>query len=172
MRPEKELREDNSGFVHFPPTGKMVTRMETGKTFIYIVAFDSVDMSNSAYLLSNLRLLMPGSFVSDDINMRQSSKEFKISIDELIKGTLKDNEYDNLYFPNYNSEYNLKKLMSMPITSAICVGWSDYSYEIRDNIGNWTASFRDLTNEGRKLYYSIKKLHNNKEVRILTFNNI
>ena len=52
------------------------------------------------------------------------------------------------------------------------MGWSEFSYELKDNIGFWSASFRDLTNEGRKLYYSIKKLHNNKEVRILTFNNI
>ena len=37
---------------------------------------------------------------------------------------------------------------------------------------DWICTFRDLTNEGQKLYYSIKKLHNNKEVRILTFNNI
>jgi hypothetical protein len=69
-----------------------------------------------------------------------------------------------MYFP--------KGSKSIPFTTAICLGWSDYSYEIKDNIGNWTASFRDLTYEGRKLYYSIKKLHNNKEVRILTFNNI
>ena len=37
---------------------------------------------------------------------------------------------------------------------------------------SWTASFDSLTNEGKKLYYSLRKLHNNKEVRILTFNNV
>jgi len=37
---------------------------------------------------------------------------------------------------------------------------------------SWKATYRDLTEEGKKLYYSMKKLHNNKEVRILTFNNI
>ena len=58
------------------------------------------------------------------------------------------------------------------MTTCICMGWSDYTFDVKDDLGFWNASFRDLTNEGRKLYYSIKKLHNNKEVRILTFNNI
>jgi hypothetical protein len=62
--------------------------------------------------------------------------------------------------------------MSIPLTTSICMGWSEFSYELKDNIGFWSASFRDLTNEGKKLYYSIKKLHNNKEVRILTFCNV
>jgi hypothetical protein len=52
------------------------------------------------------------------------------------------------------------------------MGWSEHTFDIKDDLGFWSASFRDLTNEGRKLYYSIKKLHNNKEVRILTFSNI
>ena len=161
------LREDNSGFINFPIPGKMINRTE-GKTFVYIVAFDVEDASNKPYILSNLRLFMPGEFVSDDINMRQRVKISK-SLDELINNGVKDNEYDRMYFPNDNSE---NKIISIPLTTAICVGWSDFSYEVKDNIGNWAASFRDLTYEGRKLYYSIKKLHNNKEVRILTFNNI
>ena len=57
------------------------------------------------------------------------------------------------------------------MTSSICIGWSDFIYDYRDG-NNWFATFKDLTHEGKKLYYSIKKLHNNKEVRILTFNNI
>ena len=47
------LREDNSGFVHFPIPGKVFNRLETGKTFVYLVAFDSEDVSNKAYELSN-----------------------------------------------------------------------------------------------------------------------
>ena len=96
----------------------------------------------------------------------------KMSIDELIKNKLKDDEYDNLYFPNFGNKDDLKKLMSIPLTTCICMGWSDYTFDVKDDLGFWNVSFRDLTNEGRKLYYSIKKLHNNKEVRILTFNNI
>jgi hypothetical protein len=66
----------------------------------------------------------------------------------------------------------MNKVLSIPMTTAICVGWSDCSYELRNEIGFWNATFDDLTNEGKKLYYSIRKLHNNKEIRILTFNNI
>lgn len=167
------LREDNSGFVHFPLEGKMIHRLDTGKTFVYLVAFDAEDVTNNAYELSNLRLLLSGTFIADDISMRARPKTSgKMSIDELIKNKLKDDEYDNLYFPNSGDKDDLKKLMSIPFTTCICMGWSDYTFEIKEDLGFWNASFRDLTNEGRKLYYSIKKLHNNKEVRILTFNNI
>ena len=166
------LREDNSGFVQFPQVGKMFNRMDTGKTFIYLVAFDSEDMSNKAYELSNLRLLMPGTLVSDDISFRIRKKNIQMSVDDLITYNIKDEEYSNHYFPNKSSNDEVKRLMSIPITTCICLGWSDFSYELKDDLGLWNASFRDLSNEGRKLYYSIKKLHNNKEVRILTFNNI
>jgi hypothetical protein len=166
------LREDNSGFVHFPLEGKMINRLDTGKTFVYLVAFDAEDVTNNAYVLSNLRLLHQGNFVSDDISSRMRPKVGKMSIDELIKNKIKDDEYDNHYFPNNNDKDDLKKLLSIPMTTCICMGWSEFTFEIKDDLGFWNASFRDLTNEGRKLYYSIKKLHNNKEVRILTFNNI
>lgn len=162
------LREDNSGFVHFPNDTKFINKLNDGKTFVYLVAFDTSDMSNAAYELSNLRLMMPGTFVSDDISMRNKAKNLNISIDELISNKMKDDEYDKVYFPNSGN----KKSVSIPMTTCICMGWSSLSYEVKDDMGLWNASFRDLTNEGRKLYYSIKKLHNNKEVRILTFNNI
>lgn len=152
------LREDNSGFVHFPLPSKMINRLETGKTFVYLVAFDSEDVSNNAYELSNLRLITPGTFIADDISMRTRSKN--------------NDEQDNLYFPNSDSKDEFKRLMSIPMTTCICMGWSEYTFDIKEDLGLWNASFRDLTNEGRKLYYSIKKLHNNKEVRILTFSNI
>ena len=167
------LSEDNSGFVNFPLPSRVINRLETGKTFVYLVAFDVEDMTNNAYELSNLRLLLTGNFIADDISMRHKPKNpMEVSIDELIKNNFKDDEYDNLYFPSSGDEDDFKKLMSIPLTTCICMGWSNYTFEIKDDLGFWNGSFRDLTNEGRKLYYSIKKLHNNKEVRILTFNNI
>ena len=48
----------------------------------------------------------------------------------------------------------------------------DKWYEYNDRIDPWVRTFRELTNEGRKLYYSTKKLHNDAEIRLLTFNNI
>lgn len=164
------LREDNSGFVHFPLPNKMIGVNDNGKTFVYLVAFDAEDVSNKAYELSNLRLVRPGSVVSDDITLRAKPK-ITMSVDELIKNNIKEQEFDNIYFPNSESNDEFKSLVSIPMTTCICVGWSEYTYELKEDIGFWSASFRDLTNEGRKLYYSIKKLHNNKEVRLLTFNN-
>lgn len=165
------LKEDNSGFITFP-NNKIFTKLDTGKTFVYIVSFDTIDLSNKPYELSNIHLVMPGTFVGDDMTQRPKVKDSQMSIDDLIEDQIKNDEYDRIYFPNFVGEAELKKIMSIPMTSCICVGWSEYTYEMRDNIGFWTASFRDLTNEGRRLYYSMKKLHNNKEVRILTFNNI
>jgi hypothetical protein len=164
------LREDNSGFVHFPIQNKMINRIDNGKTFVYLVAFDADDVSNKAYELSNLRLIRPGIVVSDDISLRTKPKS-NMSVDELIKNNIKEQELDNIYFPNSESNDEFKSLISIPMTTCICIGWSDSSYELKEDMGFWSASFRDLTNEGRKLYYSIKKLHNNKEVRLLTFNN-
>ena len=57
--------------------------------------------------------------------------------------------------------------ISIPLTTSICVGWSNYSYVDNDG-SDWIASFDKLSNEGKKLYYSLRKLHNNKELRILT----
>lgn len=153
------LKEDNSGFINFPIQNSVVSRLD-GKTLIYLAVFDISDMSNTPYILSNLSISKPGFFVSDDINSRQSSK----SLDELIENNIKDDEVNNMYFPKSEN-------ISIPMTSCICIGWSDFTFNI-NKVGMWIASFRDLTNEGKKLYYSIKKLHNNKEVRILTFNNI
>lgn len=165
------IREDNNGFVFFPAPNKMINKLE-GKTFVYLVAFDAEDVSNRAYELSNLRLLKPCDVVSDDINLRMKAKVDRMTVDELIKNNIKEQEFENIYFPNSDETDEMKSLMSIPLTTCICIGWSENTYEIKEDLGFWSASFRDLTNEGRKLYYSIKKLHNSKEVRILTFNNI
>jgi hypothetical protein len=169
------IREDNSGFVHFPIPNKFINRIDGGKTFVYLVAFDSQDLSNIAYELSNLRIIKPCDVVNDDISLRVRSKTKDMSVDELIKNNFKEEEFENMYFPSTSDE-EMEAILSIPMTSCICLGWSEFTYEVKDDYpfpsGFWSASFRDLTNEGRKLYYSIKKLHNNKEVRLLTFNNI
>lgn len=146
--------EDNSGYIFFP-YGDRMNVSQGDKTLIYLVAFDPKHT-----LLSNVHINLPGDFVSDDVWERK------------LCSNLSDNEkiqtlYDQIYFPNINGE----KLKSAPLVTSICIGWSDCSFEFKDGTP-WVASFRDLTEEGKKLYYSIKKLHNNKEVRILTFNNI
>jgi hypothetical protein len=159
------LREDNTGFVNFPMPGKLIDRIDGDKTFIYLVAFDVQDLANKPYLLSNCRLNLHGNLVSDDVSIRKNFQT--ITIDELISGQIDNNEFEMRYFPN--SVLDIQQ--SIPLTTFICLGWNENSYEFKDGV-QWVCSFRDLTHEGQKLYYSIKKLHNNKEVRILTFNNI
>ena len=171
------MREDNTGFINFPnQANNHIIRTNSGKTYIYIVVFDPQDLTDNPYELSNIHLLMPGTFVADDMMQRPQSKNTQMSIDDLIDNQVDNNRYDNTYFPKKH-EMDLiisddERKTSIPMISCICVGWSEYTYEIKDHIGFWFASFRDLTNEGRKLYYSMKKLNNTKEVRILTFNNI
>lgn len=171
LKNKNMLREDNNGFVNFPIENKLFVKMDIGKTMIYLVAFDSQDIANIPYTLSNTRILMPGNFVSDDITQRPKVKQAQLSIDDLVDYQIRNNEYDRVYFPNDDDDDD-EKPVSIPITSAICLGWNDNTFELRDTNTPWSANFRDLTHEGKKLYYSIKKLHNNKEVRILTFNNI
>ena len=159
------LREDNTGFVNFPLHGKAVNRIDGLKTFIYLIAFDTMDITNNPYILSNSRLKLQGSLVSDDVTFR---KRFSHNtLEDIVEEQLESNYFENRYFPNIEGD----EQYSIPLTTCICLGWSDNSYEFKDDT-QWVCTFRDLTGEGQKLYYSIKKLHNNKDVRILTFNNI
>lgn len=157
------LREDNSGFVNFPIPGKFISRVESAKTFVYLVAFDPIDLTNKNYILSNLQLKLVGALSSDDISIKKTPLAVE-NLEDFVKNQLEQNEFQARYFPNDLDQ-------SIPLTSAICIGWSENSFEFKD-ASSWACTFRDLTNEGQKLYYSIKKLHNNKEIRILTFNNI
>jgi len=160
-----KLIEDNSGFVHFPVPGKIIDRIDGVKTFIYLVAFETLDLTNIPYTLSNCRLNLQGTLVSDDVTFRK--KFSRNTLDELVEEQIDNNEFESRYFPNSDGENQ----SSIPLTTCICLGWSENTFQFKDST-DWVCTFRDLTNEGQKLYYSIKKLHNNKEVRILTFNNI
>ena len=159
------LREDNTGFVNFPHAGKVIDKVEGLKTFIYLVAFETLDLTNTPYILSNCRLNLQGTLVSDDVTFRKRFTQN--TLDEIIESQLDNNEFESRYFPNTIDENQV----SIPLTTSICLGWSENTYQFKDG-SDWVCTFRDLTNEGQKLYYSIKKLHNNKEVRIFTFNNI
>lgn len=162
------MREDNNGFVNFPNiSNRNISKLDTGKTLVYIVVFDPIRDING---LSYINLNMPGNFVSDDVNQRPIMKN-NSSFEDLISTQQENDIYDKFYFPNFNDDDEFKRIVSTPLISSICIGWSDYTYEIDNSIG-WYVTFRDLTTEGRRLYYGIKKLHNTKEVRILTFNNI
>lgn len=162
-----KLIEDNSGFVHFPIAGKIIDRIDGVKTFIYLVSFETLDLTNTPYILSNCRLNLQGNLVSDDVSVRRKNFQPGLSIEQIVEDQIENNDFEKRYFPNQIEDTQ----QSIPLTSVICLGWNENSFEFKDG-SQWVCTFRDLTNEGQKLYYSIKKLHNNKEVRILTFNNI
>jgi len=163
------FNEDNTGFINFPLNSPKIATVETGKTLVYIVAFD-IYKRNSDSKMANVNLFAPGIFVSDDVIARPPIDIESKSLDSFIDAHKAQDNYDSMYFPNFNSEEEWKKQMSIDLISSICIGWCNYSFEHRDDIKFWNATFRDLTPEGKNLYYSIKKLHNNKEVRIITFN--
>lgn len=162
-------KEDNSGFVNFPIPGRNITKIDSGKTLVYIVAFEVDKLKDS---MSNVNLFLPGIFVSDDMVTRPMPIKSNESVEDIIKKNLEQDFYDSLYFPKKSSIEDWKRNMSIDLISSVCIGWSNSTYEYNGEIRFWNATFKDLTNEGKKLYYSLRKLHNNKEIRILTFNNI
>jgi hypothetical protein len=156
-----KFAEDNNGFVFFPLDGPKITVLPDNKTIIYIVAFEPTSNKSS---LSSINITMPGDFISDDVVER-------MILNDVVKSDVMKNEYDSIYFPNVLNENIKERIVSISMVAAISIGWSDNAYEFKNGTP-WRATFRDLTEEGKKLYYSMKKLHNNKEIRILTFNNI
>lgn len=140
------IKEDNNGYVVLPHQKDGYELLENKKTLVYIVVFHPDDLSGK-YILSNIKLSdIEDIYLGDDISGFVGFSELEA----------------NRYF---NSS-------SISLTGAVCIGWSDNSYISLVDNKPWIASFRDLTYEGRKLYYSMKKLHNQKEVRILTFSEL
>ncbi len=157
--------EDNNGFVLFPhPNNQIVVGKNIGKTLVYLCAFEPKIVEND---LSNVTLEMPGILNCDDMSIRPDVEQ-ESSIDDLINNKNQNDFYDMTYFPRIKHGDN----KSIDFISIICIGWHNLTFVHSENEKLWNATFRDLTNEGKRLYYSIKKLHNNKEVRILTFNHI
>jgi hypothetical protein len=78
---------------------------------------------------------MPGSFVSDDIMQRPKLNDYQITIDQLIEDQVRNDEYDSHYFPNFREKDNFRKIMSIPLTTSICLGWNEFSFETKDIIG-------------------------------------
>lgn len=163
-----KFTEDNCGFINFPIQSAEICRSETGKTLVYIISFNVDNVDD----MSNLNLFRPGVFISDDVWNRPTNDPELGDVKSIISYNKQHEFYDSVYFPNSGKLEDWKKNMSFDIISAVCIGWSNYTYEYNRRIGFWRATFNDLTNEGKKLYYSLRKLHNTKELRILTFNNI
>jgi len=150
---EQEL----TGFVNFPHiSAKSIKPVDTGKTMVYVVAFsDDVDQ-----MVMELPLI--GQFAGDDVSPK--SNRHLLNEDDVINA-LKTSQVSS-------KDFYFKDEKPFQVISLILVGWSDYTYEYVDRVEPWCCTFRELTNEGKKLYYSMKKLHNDAEIIILKFNNI
>jgi len=147
---------DLTGFVNFP-NFRGVKKIDCGRTQVYLVAYSGTD--------HGIEFHKPGNFSGDDVTIRKSFMTTDKKIEDVVKEITEEEGYmvDSIFF----RDSNLIKL-----DSCVLLGWSNFTYEHIERIDPWCCTFRDLTNEGRKLYYSLKKLHNDSEIRILTFNNI
>lgn len=145
---------DITGFVNFPnPYSKNIKQVDNGKTFIYLVA---IDFNSNEF--SKQTLDIEGNYCGDDVTPKNVVNTLQLPINDIID-KMKSDKIE---------EININKLM----VSSMLLGWSRFSYQYNSEIQPWVCTFRELTNEGKKLYYSFKKLNYDKEVRILTFNNI
>lgn len=147
---------DITGFVNFPnPFSRNIKRLNTGKTFVYLVA---IDFESSE--LSKVTLNTGGDFLGDDVSPKQHFDTSKMSVNDIVCVMKGEDNFD------------ICGTSSKPFVSSILLGWSKFSYQVNNDIQPWVCSFRELTEEGRKLYYSFKKLNYDKDIRILTFNKI
>ena len=138
---------NDTGFVRFP-TSENIKPLDTGKSFIYLVAIDCGNTKG----LSNVNIETSGIYSGEDIN-----------------------QPNGINTSNYESV--VKSVISQNVTeipesfiSSILLGWSNFSYY--KNGEPWLCKFTNLTDNGQRLYFAMKKLHNDKEIKLLTFNHI
>lgn len=154
----KSLKDfDNTGFVNFPQSEKSIKGIDCGKTLVYLVALQEG--------VANTNIQKIGNFCGDDILSKQNRLSIYSTIEDVISEINLESEIQEIekfYFRNERIES----------VSSVLLGWSKFSWQYVDRLNPWCCGFRDLSNEGKKIYYSIKKLHNHSDIRILTFNNI
>lgn len=147
---------DITGFVNFPnPYSRNIKQLQTGKTLIYLVAFDPVNKD-----LSKISLNIEGKFIGDDITPKAHIDTSKLQAHQVVNILKNEN-------PTFES-----KIDNIPLVSCLLLGWSNFTWGVNNDVTPWICSFRELTEEGKKLYYSFKKLNYDKDIRILTFNKI
>ena len=152
------IDHDLTGFVNFPHLStKSIKPVDSGLTHVYLISFDD----NYEQMSQSINQI--GNFCGDDVSPKQYNP-FKNSLEETIENLKNTKVISKEFYFGDSGQFN--------VISSILIGWSKYSYEYIDRVDPWCCTFRDLSQEGRKMYYSMKKLHNDSEIRILTFNNI
>lgn len=140
---------DITGFVIFPNEKALGTKIsDVGETHVFLVAIDTKIWK------SHTKSFVGGKFSGDDLSVRASRTK---SIEDL-----NDKTPQRIFIGGE----------TIPLISSVMIGWSKFSYNLKSGGEDWICNFRDLTNEGKKLYYSLRKLHNESEIRILTFSKI
>ncbi len=146
---------DITGFVRFPSEDRKDIKISNStQTLIYLIA---IDIEGN---MSNIKLNPGGIFLGDDMTFQAPKVSWNSDIEKIIESL------------KYESQQIINDDKSINLLSSILIGWSNLNYTNKSDTSPWICSFRDLTNEGRKLYYSIRKLHNESEIRLLTFNKI
>jgi len=145
----------DTGFVFFP--NENIRVLDTGKTFVYLVAIDCENTKDFSTISINNDGVYCGNDILDVILHSHAPTE-TVPMEEAIE-SITFNE-------NAKEETNDKSLIS-----SVLLGWSESSYYY-NGTQPWICEFNNLTEHGRRLYFSLKKLHNDKEIKILTFNHI
>lgn len=141
---------DITGFVRFPENNLDVIKSQSCSTLVYLLAMDFDDNSSSNVLLDVNPI-----FWGDDISPKLDLPNTYTFTQEHIVSVLRNHSIDRID-------------ISKKVISSVLLGWSKFSYDFKTEFYPWICNFKDLTGEGKNLYYSFKKLHNEKEVRILT----
>jgi len=135
----------NTGFVNFPDA-KM---LDTGKTFVYLVSIDCEGSDE----FSGSTLKNAGVYVGNDVDTNNGS---------IALSTL-NGKIDQL-------KRSVEKRLDSSFISTVLIGWSNLSYY--KNESPWICGYQNLTHNGRQIYFGLKKLHYDKDIKILTFNHI
>jgi hypothetical protein len=142
----------DTGFVNFPFNQPHISIVENGKTFCYLVALDVEYDKETSFV----NIDFPTLVAIDDISPKDQYKLEDKNIDEIVD--------------MFKSQEKMK--LDDKLVSAILIGSIEMIFNQRNSPNPWSCTFGSLTNEGKKLYYSLKKLHYDKEIKILTLTRI
>jgi hypothetical protein len=140
----------DSGFINFPFHQPHILSINNGITYCYLISIDVGDN------LPSLNFNIDSTSYTDDVTPKKITDTSKMSLSDAI-----------------SAMKNVEPLMmDLNIVSAILIGSTDHIFNKKSDINPWNCSFSDLTTSGKDLYYSIKKLHYDKEIKIITITKI
>lgn len=140
----------DTGFINFPFHQPHISFVNNGKTYCYLIAIDVEDQ------LPSLNFNIESTSYIDDVTPKKVTDTSTMSLTDAINA-MKVAE---------------PLIMDMNIVSAILIGSTDHIFNRRSDVNPWNCSFSDLTSSGKDLYYSMKKLHYDKEIKIITITKI